>query len=701
MRFKSLRTRTNGAILTTCILTFIFFGAILYPVELHRKETRLEKIQVLLSSIFQQKKDELANDIFAGRELALKHSFKEMLQVKDLAMLSVFDSEGRLVISTEDSRQSPLSVSEMERLNQNPQTFLKRIINGRSFAEFSTPIDVIGERIGYFKMYYDLSNEEKESLVSISIFSLLLILTLLIMAVFLNLLLSRFVIRPVTDLREAIGKVRKGHFGEKVIIKSLDEIGEMAESFNEMSERLKDQHSEIQEAIHVKDSYSRRLEEANEELERLNNRLEDMVQERTVELRKSNIRLLDEIKERKRIDKDKRELEERLARSQKMEALGLLAGGVAHDLNNVLSGIVSYPDLLLLNLPEHSSMRRPILAIQESGKKAAAIVQDLLDLARRGVTHREVLNLNDIIKEYLRSPELEALKEYHPKIVLEIRLDSKLLNIRGSTVHLKKTIMNLVSNAAEAQPAGGKITISTENRYVDRPIKGYDKVEEGDFVVLEVKDKGIGIAVEDLQRIFEPFYTKKVMGRNGTGLGMSVVWGTMQDHKGYIDIDSKENMGTVFRLYFPICREALSPKPEAVRLELFTGHSEKILVIDDIREQQEIASQLLSRLGYCVATVSSGEEAIDYLKNNPVDLIVLDMIMDPKMDGLDTYSQVLLINPHQKTIIASGFAETDRVKKALSLGVGQFLKKPYTLENLGLAVREELDQANRKGLEVA
>jgi methyl-accepting chemotaxis protein len=228
MRSRSLRTKINRAIITTCLIVCGSFAAILYPFELHRREARLEKIQILLSSIFQQRKDELANEIFAGQRLALKNSLQEMLHVKDLAFLSVFSPEGRLVISTKDSTQAFHPESLGESFNQNSQGFSKRVIKGRSFAEFSAPIDAIGERIGYIKMYYDLSNVEKESTMAIGIFFSLLLLTLLVMAVFLNLFLSRFVIHPVSNLREAIGKVRKGYLGEQVSITSHDEIGEMA-----------------------------------------------------------------------------------------------------------------------------------------------------------------------------------------------------------------------------------------------------------------------------------------------------------------------------------------------------------------------------------------------------------------------------------------------------------------------------------------
>jgi len=389
---------------------------------------------------------------------------------------------------------------------------------------------------------------------------------------------------------------------------------------------------------------------------------------------------------------EKKKLETRLHSAQKMEVIGTLAGGVAHDLNNILSGIVSYPDLILMDLPEDSPLRESILTIQNSGERAAVIVQDLLTLARRGVSVSEVVNLNSIISEQLTSPEFEKLKSFHRNVQVETLFEEDLLNIKGSTAHLSKTVMNLLSNAAEAMQHGGNLFISTENQYIDMPIKGYENVEEGDYVILNVSDTGTGISKKDMEKIFEPFYTKKIMGRSGTGLGMAVVWGTVKDHKGYINVESIEGKGTTLTLYFPVTREEIESEKSLFSIENYTGKGELILVVDDIKEQRELASKMLTKLQYSVSTVSSGEKAVDYMNDNLADLLVLDMIMSPGIDGLETYKRILKLHPGQKAIIASGFSETKRVKEAERLGAGKYIKKPYTLEKIGLAVKEELEQ---------
>ena len=398
------------------------------------------------------------------------------------------------------------------------------------------------------------------------------------------------------------------------------------------------------------------------------------------------------ISDRKQAEDECRKLEERLQRAEKMEALGTMAGGVAHDLNNVLGIVVGYSELLVNDSGESGPARSKAMEILKGGLRAAAIVQDLLTLARRGVSNRKVLNLNSIVLECRNSPEFAGVCSYHPDIRLETDLEAHLLNISGSALHLGKSLLNLVTNAAEAMPQGGVISIGTRNQYLDKPVSGYDEVREGDYVVLSVSDTGEGISDKDMKRIFEPFYTKKVMGRSGTGLGLAVIWGTVKDHLGYINVESQEGKGTIFTLYFPVTREQISREQVSISSAEYMGNRESILIVDDVKEQRELAGAMLEKLNYTVGSVSSGEEAVEYLKQNTVDLVVLDMIMDPGIDGLDTYAKILEIHPRQKAIIVSGFSETERVSRAQALGAGTYVKKPYVLEKLGLAVRKELEQ---------
>jgi PAS domain S-box-containing protein len=384
------------------------------------------------------------------------------------------------------------------------------------------------------------------------------------------------------------------------------------------------------------------------------------------------------------------QLEARLHKAQKMEAIGTLAGGVAHDLNNILSGIVSYPDLLLMQLPEESDLRNPLELIRGSGQKAATIVEDLLTLARRGVSNHSVLNLNRIIADFLSSPEHNKQRSFFPQVSVSTDLAENVHNIQGSEIHIYKTLMNLLTNAFEAISDSGTITISTRNQWVDQAHAKRFDAAPGNYCILRVADDGMGIAPEDQDRIFEPFYTKKVMGRSGTGLGMAVVYGTIRDHGGFIEITSKPNQGTRFDLHFPSSEGEVLKENSSIPPSIYQGQGESILVADDVPEQRTILCAMLNRLGYQPQTVSSGDEALAFIQRHPMDLIVLDMIMEPEMDGLDTYRAILHVRPEQKAIIATGYAETERVKQALALGAANHVKKPYSFEEIGMAIHAAL-----------
>lgn len=494
---------------------------------------------------------------------------------------------------------------------------------------------------------------------------------LLVLSAIIIFLFRRLIVQRLQDILQVTMTVGRGDLSQRIARPSgsPDEITELTDSFNTMIEQLDKTVGALNEEIGVRKETEEALAHHQENLERL-------VEQRGRELQK-------EIGERQKA-------EERLVRAEKLEMIGTLAGGVAHDLNNILSGIVSYPDLLLMQLPPDSPLHLPLRTIKDSGEKAAAIVQDLLTLARRSVTVREPVNLNSLVDDYLASPEFYLLQSHHPRIRVCTDCAPDLFNILGSPVHLAKTLMNLVSNAAESMDQEGKIHIRTENRYVDNSLRLYEKIGQGEYVVLEVKDQGSGISQENLDKIFEPFFTSKKMGTSGTGLGMAVVWGTVKDHGGYIDCESTLGSGTTFTLYFPVTAQSHKGQIQETRLEDYQGHGEHILVVDDIPEQREIASTILAQLGYRVTTADSGEEAVRLAGEQKFDLLLLDMILGEGMDGLDTYRRITALAPGQPAIITSGFSETDRIAEALRIGAGQYIKKPYRINKIGLAIRDEL-----------
>ena len=399
--------------------------------------------------------------------------------------------------------------------------------------------------------------------------------------------------------------------------------------------------------------------------------------------------IAEDITEQQLARAEKEHLEKLLQQSQKLETIGKMAGGVAHDLNNILSGIINYPEILLLQLPADSPLRHPLQQIHDSGKRAAKVVADLLTIARGVAAVKENVCLNTLVEEYLASPEHQKLCAAFPLLTCPTHLETGLWTISCSTIHVQKCLMNLIYNGAEALPTGkaGTITLASRNEFLQHPLPGFPEVACGKYVVLTIADNGMGIDTDDLAHIFEPFYTKKAMGRSGTGLGLTVVWNTMQDHRGAVTVESTQASGTIFSLYLPATEEALSvPSASAVLAEL-RGFGQHVLIVDDEPQQRDIATQILCNLNYQPQSVASGEEATAYLKHHAVELVILDMIMPPGINGRQTYEQILAINPRQKAIIVSGFADSQEVAILQDLGARFFIKKPYTIEELGKAVQ--------------
>ena len=386
-------------------------------------------------------------------------------------------------------------------------------------------------------------------------------------------------------------------------------------------------------------------------------------------------------------------LTEKLADARRMESLGLMASSVAHDLNNIMAGIITYPELLLMDLGRDFKYREELLMIREAGKRAAAVVNDLLTVARGATCKKEVQSINTLISGYLKSVEFKEICQRFPHIKIITYLEGKLGNIHCSSMHLSKSIMNLVNNAAEAIQQTGQITIATKNVLLTAPHQGYETIEPGEYVMVSIEDDGPGISERDIQQIFSPFYSKKVMGRSGTGLGLAVVWNTVHDHGGFIDVISS-SQGTLFALYFPLNHGAVSKQPVRKPLSIlnqYLGNGEKILVVDDQKSQRDIASRLLSRLGYKPLTVKSGEEAVEFIKKKRVDLVILDMLMDPGINGCETYQQIIQHVPGMKAIITSGYSTMEEINQATALGITQFIKKPYSLQDLAQALRLEIN----------
>lgn len=389
---------------------------------------------------------------------------------------------------------------------------------------------------------------------------------------------------------------------------------------------------------------------------------------------------------------ERKKLEAQLQQAQRMEGIGRLASGIAHDLNNILSGIVTMPEFLLLDMEDDDPLKEPLELIQQSGANAAVVVQDMLTLARSSYPVDKVIDPKVLLKKFILSPECLKLKQTHPGVNIRLNIGQWLKNIKGSSVHLSKALMNLVKNGADATEGEGDIVISLQRVEIDEPFGNYETIQPGSYISLSIKDSGTGISAENIPYVFEPFYTKKVLGRSGTGLGMVIVWNTVKDHGAYIDIISYAEIGTEVTIYFPVTEEEVHQPTKRADIKSLAGDSQTVLVVDDIEEQRRIASTILERLNYQVRTVPGGVEAVEFLQKQKVDVILLDMIMDPGIDGLETCKRIFAEDPEAVVIIASGYAESDKVHQALELGARQYIKKPYSIEALGQAIREHLNR---------
>ena len=406
--------------------------------------------------------------------------------------------------------------------------------------------------------------------------------------------------------------------------------------------------------------------------------------------RPARVCALRDLSERVRVEKEKLALHKKLAKDNSLKELGKLAGFVAHDLNNILSGVVSYPDLLLSQMDTSDKFYEKIKRIQEAGKRAATVVADLLVLARGGTSLVSVENINDIILNHLSSIEhCERMLNY-PGVTIKTDLQQNLCNTCCSQKHIHKILLNLIGNALEAVQGNGMICISTRNcRPSLSATMDYSTAFSEGYVKISLEDNGPGIAAKDIDHIFEPFYSTKIMGKSGSGLGLAIVRNAVLEHHGWIEVKNR-NPGVVFEIYLPVTLEKMFSADHDDVNGMPRGNGESILLIDDELEQNEIMGKLIGSLGYKNHSVLSGEEGIAFLKSNTVDLVLIDMIMGDGLNGCETYEQILRIKPDQKAIIVSGYSRKEDIQKANALGITMFLGKPVTLSKLSQAIRQSL-----------
>jgi DNA-binding LacI/PurR family transcriptional regulator/signal transduction histidine kinase/CheY-like chemotaxis protein len=403
-----------------------------------------------------------------------------------------------------------------------------------------------------------------------------------------------------------------------------------------------------------------------------------------------------------------RSVQERLATARRMQSLSVLAGGVAHDLNNALGPLVALPDVILAGFDTamagdqeaSAELRADIEAIKLASLRASRTIKDLLTLGRQGRTEKGLVDLNLVVLDSLPRNSARFAEGDERSVNFSIDSSPEALWVDGSEPHLVRAVTNLVRNAMEAIPGQGTIAIKTFAVTTLAAVVGFEAIEPGNYAVVSISDTGTGIPDSEMGQVFEPFYSRKKLGNeSGSGLGLAIVHGVVKEHGGYVDIQSEVGRGTTFFLYFP--RAAAALVPTRVRSSPAPLRHARILVVDDELVQLRTSRRILISLGYEVETCGSGAEALAQIDaalssdqvaprtSGPYDLIILDMVLHEDRDGLEVLDAIREMLPEQRAIIVSGHAPTERIERALAAGL-IWLPKPYTKAELENTVRRAL-----------
>lgn len=401
--------------------------------------------------------------------------------------------------------------------------------------------------------------------------------------------------------------------------------------------------------------------------------------------------LFNDVTDKIRAIKREKKLHEELSRSKKMEALGLLSGTVAHDLNNILSSLVTYPELIKSKFPGNKILKKHIEVIEKAGARASAVVSDLLTVTRNISSKKKFANLNVIIDELKDSLEFKEIEKRFSNIKIEFQSDVKKAIIKCSVFHIEKLVINLVLNGLEAIQNKGSVIIGITEEKIVRMIHGYENISPGNYVVLSVRDNGVGLSAKDIKKIFDPFYSKKVLAQSGSGLGLTIVWNVAKDHEARINLLRTQGW-TVFKIYFHLIKKKGLYRSDDIPEKVLRGDGETVLIIDDEKEQREMGRDVLETLGYVAHVVSNGVDALKYLKKNRVDSVLLDMIMNGGMGGLEIYENIIKIYPDQRVLIVSGFSRSEETEKILQNKNTDYLRKPYSIKNIGQAIKDLLQR---------
>jgi signal transduction histidine kinase len=563
----------------------------------------------------------ISEDLLLQDEPAIRTALQLVLLYQDVVFAALYDANG---IPLGFDSQVDVAVGRMLSTSQSSRQALTS--KGQEVLEVTMPVhDRDDETVGVIRLLFSLSRLDRQiAHISRLIFGGYVVILLLVSSLG-AFLADRYLSQPIMRLGRLVHNISEGQYQQRISLNAGREINALAEGVNTMSEKITQHIAEIHDK------------------------------------------------------------EEQLRHSQRMDAIGQIAGGVAHDFNNMLGGIIGAAELLGTRLPDDEKARKYHELIVKSAQQAASLTQKLLTFARKQPQASLTFDIHDSIKEMtsLLGSTIDR------RIRVETKLEAKPSLVEGDPAQLQNAFLNLGLNASHAMPDGGLISISSQTVDLDEAYcrTSHFHIEPGTYVQVEIRDTGCGIPPENLQRIFEPFFTTRERGK-GTGLGLAAVYGTVKQHHGAINVYSEVGRGTSFHILLPLSG-ATTPEP-VVPPTVQPGHG-RILVVDDEDVMRDTARAILEDLGYEVQDVEDGLQALEMFAKAPesIDLVLLDMIM-PRMNGHDCFLELKKIKPEVKVVVSSGFSRDEDLASMRANGLCGFIRKPYHRAELSQVVHRAL-----------
>jgi signal transduction histidine kinase len=523
------------------------------------------------------------------------------------------------------------------------------------------PILQDGERIGFIYIQSDLhdlySHLAWDAMIALAAFATAIMVAFLLLS-----RLQKTITKPILDLVLLTRNISNNRdYSVRSTVLQSDETGMLAAGFNEMLTQIQARDQEL-------DQYGRQLEEK--------------VELRTAELAQANERLLHELAERKLT-------EEQLRHSQKMEAVGMLAGGIAHDFNNILTAIMGYGTLMQMKMKADDPLLHNVEEILAASQRAASLTQGLLAFSRKQVINAMPVDLNLLIERISKLLKRMIGED----IALTLNLAKTDIIVNADSSQIDQVMMNLATNARDSMPRGGTLQIETRRVDLDeRYILTHPYMKAGPYALIVVSDTGEGMDAKTLERIFEPFYTTKEVGR-GSGLGMSIVFGIIKQHNGYINAYSERGTGTTFKIYIPLTGAISTQATPMNRTVRMKGGTEVILLAEDDATIRRMMTAILKDVGYTIIEAADGEDALEKIRaeKDRIQFLILDVIM-PKKNGKKVYNEAIKLIPGIKVLFVSGYT-ADIIQEKGIINEGQDLMlKPVAPDELLEKIRELIDK---------